>query len=338
MTNITRNRADPGAILLALSLGLSLGLVPAGSAAAFDLTLPGNARETAQQASSPDSYGIATGPYAVGELPLSDVEGTVSRSAWRVEAQGITTLQLLAPLRDQLAKAGFTPIFECESAACGGFDFRYGLDVFPEPAMHVDLFDYRYLSARRVGDDGAADYAALLVSRSANAGFVQVTTVTPPGGGAPKPTATGAPARRPLATTTAPPAATGIDDSAPLADRLLSRGHAVLSDLTFETGSSALGAGDFASLSALADFLKDDPARRVALVGHTDAVGALDSNIALSKRRAASVLERLVGDYGVPRGQLAAEGMGYLAPITTNLTPEGRERNRRVEAVLLNTE
>ena len=92
------------------------------------------------------------------------------------------------------------------------------------------------------------------------------------------------------------------------------------------------------SLQALAAFLRADPARRVTLVGHTDTVGALDRNIALSKRRAASVLERLVSAHGVPRAQIAAEGMGYLAPIASNLTPEGREANRRVEVVLLNTE
>ena len=88
----------------------------------------------------------------------------------------------------------------------------------------------------------------------------------------------------------------------------------------------------------LAAFLLADPARQVALVGHTDAVGALDGNIALSKRRAASVLERLATAYDVPRTQMTAEGMGYLAPLTTNRTSEGRDQNRRVEAVLLNTE
>jgi OOP family OmpA-OmpF porin len=50
------------------------------------------------------------------------------------------------------------------------------------------------------------------------------------------------------------------------------------------------------------------------------------------------VLERLAGQYGVARSQLEAEGMGYLAPVATNLTPEGREVNRRVEVILLSTE
>ena len=81
--------------------------------------------------------------------------------------------------------------------------------------------------------------------------------------------------------------------------------------------------------------LDDLGAGRVALVGHTDAQGSLDANIALSKRRAQAVADRLVAGHGVARAQLQAEGMGWLAPVATNLTPEGREANRRVEAVVL---
>ena len=84
--------------------------------------------------------------------------------------------------------------------------------------------------------------------------------------------------------------------------------------------------------------MRDNPVARIALVGHTDAVGALDGNIALSKRRAASVLERMVSAHGVPRERMDAEGMGYLSPVAPNTTPEGREANRRVEVILLNTE
>jgi OOP family OmpA-OmpF porin len=74
---------------------------------------------------------------------------------------------------------------------------------------------------------------------------------------------------------------------------------------------------------------------RVALVGHTDATGSLDANIALSRKRAASVKDRLVRAYGIAVSRLDAEGMGYLAPIASNLTQAGRDANRRVEAVLL---
>jgi len=123
-----------------------------------------------------------------------------------------------------------------------------------------------------------------------------------------------------------------------LAQQLESQGRYVLSDLAFETGSAQLGDAVFPSLQKLADYLVANPERTVALVGHTDSVGSLDGNIALSKRRAGSVLERLVTTYNIPRRQLEAEGMGYLAPVSTNLTEEGRTLNRRVEVIITSTQ
>ena len=51
---------------------------------------------------------------------------------------GQTTLQILAPLRDQLSEAGYEIIFECAANDCGGFDFRYALDLLPEPGAIKD--------------------------------------------------------------------------------------------------------------------------------------------------------------------------------------------------------
>ena len=337
MTSITpsRGKTGPTRPVLRRALAMTCLILPllAAGASAFDLTLPGNARETARRDSSPDAYALASAPFGDGTLPTIIAEGAITRTAWRIEVQGITTLQLLTPLREQLRAEGFDIVFECQALACGGFDFRYQLEVFPAPDMHVDLFDYRYLSAQRTSQTGAKDYAAILVSRSSSAGFIQITAITPPGQTAPVTKSTGSSVQNPSAA-----AGNLADNTVPLATNLESNGHVILGDLAFETGSAALGAGDFASLDALAEFLSQDPNRRVALVGHTDAVGSLDGNIGLSKRRAASVLERLVSAHGVSRNQLAAEGMGYLAPVTTNLTAEGRELNRRVEAVLINTE
>ncbi len=97
------------------------------------------------------------------------------------------------------------------------------------------------------------------------------------------------------------------------------------------------GAGDFASLTGLAAYLAANPDARVTIVGHTDATGALDGNVVLSRRRAQSVVDRLVQDYGVAAGRLSAEGAGYLAPRASNLTEAGRAENRRVEAILTPT-
>ena len=48
--------------------------------------------------------------------------------------------------------------------------------------------------------------------------------------------------------------------------------------------------------------------------------------------------QTLVDRYGVDPAQVAADGVGFLSPIASNQTEEGREANRRVEVVLTTTE
>lgn len=326
------------------AMALIIGLAFASQSAALDLTLPFSSQLTTRVVTAPDSHALATGPFAEGELPVMELEGQVERQVFRIPGQALTTLQIFAPIREQIVAAGYETIFECHAASCGGFDFRFAIEVLPAPDMYVDLTDFRFLSAAR----NAQDHLGLLVSASSNAGFVQMIRVTS------AVTSEAMRVLRPDETAAAiPPTGTetpvavdpveigGFDTplaSLSLAESLNQRGHVILSDLTFQTGSSQLAPGSTASLDSLAAFLRADPSRRVALVGHTDAVGALAANIALSRQRASAVRDRLIRDYDIPAGQLEAEGMGYLSPIAPNTTSAGREANRRVEAVLLNTE
>lgn len=319
--------------------------VTATGAAALTFDFPGPAQTTLTRSEAMASAVIPAGAWD-GALPRRPAEGQVDRQAWRIDAPGISTLALLVPLRDQLRTAGYDVVFECETAACGGFDFRYALDLLPEPEMHVDLGDFRYLTAER-----GAEVVGLMVSRSATAGFVQVTRVAPAGQ-----TPLAAPAAPLLAaavpvlpriagatgglavngpgTTVSLSSANAPAPVGDLAARLDQAGGAVLEDLVFASGASTLEQGDYATLRALADWLRADPARRVTLVGHTDASGGLEGNIALSRRRAEAVREVLVRDMGVARAQVMAEGVGFLSPRATNDTDEGRHLNRRVEAVV----
>jgi len=68
----------------------------------------------------------------------------------------------------------------------------------------------------------------------------------------------------------------------------------------------------------------------IEITGHTDNVGTPDANMKLSKERAESVRDYLLKTYGLPKNLLIAQGMGATQPITTNDTPDGREKNRRV--------
>lgn len=330
----TQSAARIGALMVALC----------GPAAALTLEFPGPASATRSRAEPLTSYRLPVGPFVDGTLQTTLTEGPMDQSAWRFPAPGLTTLQLLDPLRDQIAAAGFKVLYECEAAVCGGFDFRYGTEVLPEPDMHVDLGDFRYLAATKPGAAGP-DYISLIVSRAADQGFVQLTRVGQDA--LPRPgmtTSTKSPL--PIGTAaqslplvqkapTAQPLAAVSPANGPLAQRLTTGGAQVLEDLVFASGDSTLAEGEFASLAELATYLRANPDAKVVLVGHTDASGTLDPNITLSRERARSVRQRLLGAYAIPPNQVEAEGVGYLVPRAPNDTEAGRLANRRVEAMLL---
>ena len=292
---------------------------------AFTLSFPVPASQSFDHQEALSSYALPIGPFANGAMETDTLEGTVSQTAWSLEAKGLTTLQILAPLRDQLAAAGFTILFECDTSACGGFDFRFGADIAAEPAMHIDLGDFRYLAGKRVGQDGP-EHISVIVSRSSTLGFVQITQVGK-AQASPKSEATPTPDEMKIPIPTA--------QTTPLGEGLAKQGSVALDDLIFASGAADLAPGEYASLVALAAYLRANPDSNVALVGHTDASGGLAGNIALSRARAESVRARMLETYAIPAGQITAEGVGYLAPRDDNLSDQGRTRNRRVEVMLL---
>jgi len=304
------------ASLLLLALGI------AAPVAALDLQLPVTATLAREVVREADTILLPTGAFADGAVPRLRLEGQITQRAWHLPVSGMTTLQILLPLRDELEKSGWTVLLDCFAAECGGFDFRVNAPVLTAPDMFVDLFDFRYLHARR-SEGGATEHVALMVSRAGQTGYVQITHVRP----------VGSPVVRPPE-----PAPVAPEDEAGLAARLLAEGHISLDDLDLASGAGQLGAGPYASLEALAAFLRAGAQHRVALVGHTDSVGGFEANVALSRARAEAVRERLITRYGVSPEQVEAQGIGYLAPRASNLTAEGRGRNRRVEAVFLDAQ
>ena len=324
-------RRIPRIIAAALVMGFPM-LTPVTSAA-MQLDFPRNATLSSEDVAHRDSYLLPVSPWENGAIKTIEAKGEVTQQAWKISASGLTSLQILEPLKQQLIDAGFKVIFECETIECGGFDFRFEIPVMPEPLMHVDLGDYRFLAARRLIDQ-QPEYFSLLVSRSQNAGYIQLVRV----GVTAKATELVTSTKNPAMTTDVADQTGAPLADLPLAQALEETSHYILSDLLFETGSSELGVGDFTSLAALADYLQANPTRTVALVGHTDAEGSLAGNIALSKKRATSVVQRLVSEHGVNKIQLSAEGNGFLSPLASNLTEGGRAQNRRVEVIITSTQ
>jgi outer membrane protein OmpA-like peptidoglycan-associated protein len=85
------------------------------------------------------------------------------------------------------------------------------------------------------------------------------------------------------------------------------------------------------TLKEISEVLRRHPDWKLRVDGHTDNIGSAPYNLDLSKRRAGSVRETLVKQYGVQAGRLLTGGYGASRPKDTNDTLEGRARNRRVE-------
>ncbi|AAV96801.1 OmpA family protein [Ruegeria pomeroyi] len=114
-------------------------------------------------------------------------------------------------------------------------------------------------------------------------------------------------------------------------DRLI---VSVPNDITFDTDSSTVRPGLRSDLQKVAAHLVRYPQSSVQVIGHTDSDGEAAYNQGLSERRAGAVADILQAG-GVTYDRISTLGMGENSPIASNLTPEGKARNRRVEIVVI---
>ncbi|MEM7364761.1 MAG: OmpA family protein [Pseudomonadota bacterium] len=82
------------------------------------------------------------------------------------------------------------------------------------------------------------------------------------------------------------------------------------------------------------EFMRQYPETRVTIEGHTDSRGSAEYNRDLSQRRADTIADLLVREFGVDASRVSAVGVGEERPIATNETAEGRQQNRRVVGVV----
>jgi outer membrane protein OmpA-like peptidoglycan-associated protein len=104
-------------------------------------------------------------------------------------------------------------------------------------------------------------------------------------------------------------------------------------DLLFATDSAALRGDLTRDIKTVASSLLKYPNSKIEVIGHTDNTGSAAYNQDLSQRRAVSVAN-ILRESGVPNSRVVAFGRGEDAPIASNLTPEGRAQNRRVEIII----
>ncbi len=105
-------------------------------------------------------------------------------------------------------------------------------------------------------------------------------------------------------------------------------------DLTFATDSAQVSTAVRGDLLKVADSLVRYPNSSVQVIGHTDSDGEAYYNQGLSERRANAVAD-LIQAGGVPYNRIITVGRGEEQPVASNLTPDGKQRNRRVEIVVI---
>ncbi len=105
-------------------------------------------------------------------------------------------------------------------------------------------------------------------------------------------------------------------------------------NLEFETGKEVIKDVSFPSLTELAGVLKKKANWGLQIAGHTDNVGDDQKNMILSKKRAEAVRAFLVKE-GIEEARFNVLFFGETMPIAGNETPEGRQKNRRVEMKII---
>ena len=101
-------------------------------------------------------------------------------------------------------------------------------------------------------------------------------------------------------------------------------------NIYFESGSARLDARSEPLLNSIVDIISRCPELIIQVSGHTDSDGSAQSNMRLSKLRAAAVAQYLASK-NIPTDRIRSVGYGETQPVASDQTAEGKHKNRRIE-------
>jgi OOP family OmpA-OmpF porin len=128
-----------------------------------------------------------------------------------------------------------------------------------------------------------------------------------------------------------------VEVAAPKVEKPMPEKVSMPLNVKFDTAKSDIKKKYDNDINKVADFMKANPAATAVIEGHTDNVDKFnnpDNNMKLSQARADSVRQYLIDNFGIDASRITAVGYGPNKPIAGNDTAEGRNKNRRVEAVI----
>lgn len=123
-----------------------------------------------------------------------------------------------------------------------------------------------------------------------------------------------------------------VADANAMRNDLANTGKTIVQGIYFDTASATIKPESEPALVEMVKLLNGSPALKVYVIGHTDNVGSLESNLKLSSDRAASVIKAITAR-GVVASRFKSAGVGPYSPVASNDTDGGKAKNRRVEFV-----
>ena len=266
----------------------------------------------------------AGAPEYAQTLPL---EGAVTR-IWYESSGATTATELLRNYENELAANGFEILYDSTKdgslRAVPGYLIRFGGDP-----VRTSRTKYVFSAANQDG----ARFASLKLARPSGDLYVGVTTVEWAAPDATYKTQKAAYAAVEIVEVAAMQQQMVTVSANDMSKAMAATGRVALYGILFDTNKADVKPESKPALVEIDRLLKTDPTLKLRVVGHTDNQGALDANIALSKRRAEAVNAALVAQYGIAASRLSAFGVADLAPVASNTNEEGRAKNRRVELV-----
>jgi outer membrane protein OmpA-like peptidoglycan-associated protein len=115
----------------------------------------------------------------------------------------------------------------------------------------------------------------------------------------------------------------------------IERGQTIrLNNIFFDYDKIELKEESIPELNRLIVLMKQNPAMRIEITGHTDNMGTNEYNFKLAGDRAIAVKNYVIAN-GIDKTRVSSKSYGETKPVATNETEEGRQQNRRVEFVIL---
>ncbi|MET3139951.1 OOP family OmpA-OmpF porin [Undibacterium sp. GrIS 1.2] len=278
-----------------------------------------------------ENYGVArTLVSNKGQLLEQTAEGKISNKVYW-GPKGHDALAIFRNYQTALRDAGFEILYQCETVQCDKDRTQTKIVRWAQAAHWNDngsndyyiirMFEYKpgfhYIYARKIGSAGTVSVQIALrsgdesdkYSQGRVQQFIQIIETAPIAQGM-----------------------VSIDAST-IGASIKREGKIALYGILFDTNKAVIKSASNPTLEQMAKLLRDEPALKVFIVGHTDNQGSVEENLALSRKRADAVVQILNTQYGIAADRLQSQGVANFAPVSNNLNDEGRTKNRRVEMV-----